>query len=121
MLVCHDSTDFSMSYLAESFRLGVLLKAKGREMDTATEDPGLGQNTDTANAINLHLHIGVAVRVAKIGKMGSPGRVFRITLDNDGILIEGVGESQGSLGLLPRVQIVGLFSAEPVGQGTPNV
>lgn len=60
-------------------------------MDTATEYLGLGQDTDTADTVNLHLHIGVTVGITQIGKMRSPGGVFGVSFDNDGIFVQGVG------------------------------
>jgi len=52
------------SYLAESFRLGVLFKAESWKMDTRPEDLCLCQDADTAHAVNIHLHVWVAVRVS---------------------------------------------------------
>ena len=51
------------SYLAEAFGLRMLLKTKGREVDTRSEDSRLGQNTDAPHSIDLHFHIRVAVGV----------------------------------------------------------
>ncbi len=82
----------SMTCLAEAFGLSVFLEAEGREMDTRTEDLGLGQNTDTTNAIDLHLHIWITVGVAEVGQMRPPGSVLCISFDNDGIFVERVGK-----------------------------
>jgi hypothetical protein len=89
----------------------MLLKAKCREMDAVAEYLGLGQDAHTANAVKLHLHVRIAVGVSEIRQMGPISRILGITLDNNGILIEGIGKRQGCVGLLPRIQIVGLFSA----------
>ncbi len=99
----------------------MLFKAKGWEMNTATEYLGLGQDTDTTNTVNFHLHIGVTVGITKIGKMGSPGGIFGVSFDNDGVFVQRIGQGKGRLGLLPRVQVVRLFAAKPVGQRSPNV
>lgn len=108
-------------HLTESFRLGVLLETESREVHTVTEDESLGQNTDTTNTVNLHLHVRVAVGVAQVGKMGPPRGVLGVALDNDGVFIQCIGKSQGRLRLLPRVEIVRLLAAQPVGQRAPDV
>ena len=92
----------------------MLLKAESREVDAGAEDLGLGQDTDTTHAVDLHLHIGIAVRVAQVSKMRPPRRILGVSLDDDRVFIESVGKSQGGLGLLPRVEIVRLLSSEPV-------
>jgi len=42
----------------------MFLEAKGWEMDTRAEYPCLGQDTDTANTIEIHFHFRVAKWVA---------------------------------------------------------
>lgn len=74
-------------YLSKSFCLGMLLEAKGREMDTGSENLGLGQNTDTSNSINLHFHIWITVGVSKVGQMRTPSSILSIALDNNGVFV----------------------------------
>ena len=101
--------------LSEALGLRVFLETEGREVDTVAEDESLGQNTDTTDTVNLHLHVRVAVRVAQVCKMRTPRGVLGVTLDDDGIFVQGIGQGQGGLRLLPRVQIVRLLTAKPVG------
>ena len=110
-----------LTHLAETFRLCMLLEAEGREVHTRPKDLRLGQDTDTSDAIDLHLHVHVTVWISQVGQMWTPCRIFRVSLDDDGILIQCVGQSQRSLGLLPRIEIVRLLATKPVGQGTPHV
>jgi hypothetical protein len=79
----------------------MLLEAEGREMDASSEDLGLGKNTDTADAVNLHFHVWVAVGVSKVGQMWSPCSVLGVALDDDGIFVQGVCKREGGLGFLP--------------------
>lgn len=102
------------AYLAKALRLGMLLKTESREMDPVTEHPGLGQDTHAADTIKLHFHIGIAVGVSKIRQMRPVCGVLGVALDNDSVLVERLGELQGRVGLLPRVEIVWLLSTEPV-------
>lgn len=90
-------------------------------MHARAEDFGLRQDAHAADAINLHLHVRIAVGVAQVGEMGAPGRVFGVALDDDGVFVESVGEREGGLGFLPAVQIVGLFTAKPFGEGAPDI
>jgi len=53
--------------------------------------------------------------------MRPPSGVLGITLDNDGIFVECVGQGQSRLRLLPRIEIIGLFASEPVGKGSPDI
>jgi len=99
----------------------MLLKAERREMDARAEDLSLGQDTDSTDAVDLHLHIGIAIWVAQVSKVRPPRRILCVSLDDDGVFIESVGEGQGSLGLLPRVEIVRLLSSKPVWQWAPHV
>ena len=68
----------------------MLLEAKGREVDTSSEHPGLGQNANTADAVNLHFHIRVAIRISQIGKMRPPCRILRVAFHNDCVFIQGI-------------------------------
>jgi hypothetical protein len=90
-----------VTYLAESFGLGVLLEAECGEMHSGAEDLCLCQNTDTTDTVNLHLHVGVTVRVAQVSQMWTPSGVFRVTLHNDRVFVKGVGKSEGRFRLLP--------------------
>jgi hypothetical protein len=90
-------------------------------MHTGAEHLGLCENTDTSNTVNLHLHIRVAIGITEISQMRSPGGVLCVTLDDDRILVECVGQLKGGFGLLPGVEIIGLFSSEPVRQRSPDV
>lgn len=109
------------SHLSETFRLGVLLKAEGREMHARAEHARLGQDADTANTVNLHLHVWVAIWITKVGQVRTPCGILGVALHNDGIFVESICQGQGRLGLLPRVKIVGLLATEPVRQRTPDV
>lgn len=80
------------SYLAKTLSLSVLLKAESREVHAASEYLGLRKNTDTSNTIDLHLHVGVTVRVAKVGKMRAPCGIFCVALNNDSVLIKSVSQ-----------------------------
>lgn len=110
-----------MTYLAKTFRLSVLLETKGREVDARTEDLCLCKNANTTDTVNLHLHVWVTVRVAEIGQMRSPGGIFCIAFDNDGIFVKGVSKRERGLGFLPGVQIVRLLATKPVRKWAPNV
>jgi hypothetical protein len=90
-----------MTYLAESFSLGVLLEAECREVHSRAEDLCLCQNTDTTDTVNLHLHVWVTVRVAQVSQMWTPGGVFCVTLHNDRIFVKGVRKGEGRFRLLP--------------------
>lgn len=92
-----------MSYLAEPFCLGVLLKTECGEVATGAEDLGFCKNADTTDTVNFHFHVRVTIGVAKVCQMRAPGRVLCVTLYNDGVLIERIRKSKRSLGLLPRV------------------
>lgn len=109
------------TYLSEPFGLSVFFKTKCWEMYTGAEDFSLGQNTNTANAVNLHLHVRVSVWVAQICKMRTPGSVFCIALHDDSILIKRISKSEGGFGFLPRIKIVRLLSAEPIGEWSPHI
>jgi hypothetical protein len=97
-------------YLSKAFRLRVLLKAEGREMDTGSEHLGLGQYTDTSDTVEFHLHVRVAVWVSEVSKMRPPGGVLCVALHDYSIFIQSVRKGQGSFGFLPGVEVVGLLS-----------
>jgi hypothetical protein len=109
------------SYLAKPFRLCMLLEAECREVDARTEYPGLGQNTYTTNAVNLHLHVWVAIGITEVGQMRPPGGILSISFDDDSILVESVSQCKCRLRFLPRIQIVWLFSTKPVRQRSPDI
>jgi hypothetical protein len=104
------SLDGHATYLAKAFGFGMLLETESGEMGTLAEDLCFCKNTDTADTINLHFHVWVAVRIAQVGQMRSPCSVLGISFNNDSVLVEGVGKRKGRLGLLPGVQVVWLFS-----------
>jgi hypothetical protein len=84
-------------YLSEALRLGVLLKTESRKVDAVAEDFSFSQDTDTTNTVDLHFHVGVAIRVPKISQMRAPRRILCVTLHDDRILVESVREGQGGL------------------------
>lgn len=92
-----------MTYLAKSFRLGVLFETERREVHSRAEHLCLCQNTDTANTVNLHLHVWVTIGVAQVSQMRAPGCILCVTFHNDGVFVEGIRESESGLGFLPRV------------------
>ena len=100
-----------VTYFAKPLSLSVLLEAESREMHAAAKDLSFREDAHTADAVNLHLHVWVAVRVSKVGQMRSPSSVLRVALDNHGILVQRIRQSKCSLGLLPAVQVVRLFAA----------
>lgn len=109
------------TYFAKALGFRVLLEAEGREMHTRTEDLSLSQDTNTANTVNFHFHIRISVRIAQVGQMGTPRRIFCVAFDNDCVFIEGISESKSGFRFLPRVQVVGLLSAEPIWKRSPHV
>jgi hypothetical protein len=113
--------DRHATYLAKAFGLGMLFETESGEVGTLAEDLCLRKNTDTTDTINLHLHVWIAVRIAQIGQMRSPCSVLGISFNNNSVLVEGVGKRKGRLGFLPGVQVVWLFSTQPVGKRTPDV
>jgi hypothetical protein len=84
----------SQTHLSEALGLGMLLKTKCWEMDTRAEDSCLGKDTDTANTVQLHLHVRIAVGVAEIGQMRPPRRVLRIAFHNHRIFVQSFRKSQ---------------------------
>lgn len=89
----------------------MFLKTKRREMHTAPEHLRLRQNTNTAYTINLHLHIWITIGITEVGEVRTPGSVFSVPFDDDGVFVESVGELQGGFGFLPGVEVVGLFAS----------
>jgi hypothetical protein len=77
-----------MTYFAESLGLSVLLETESGEVDTGAEDLGFGQDTDTTNTVDFHLHVWVTIGVAKVGQMRAPCRVLCVSLHNDRVLIK---------------------------------
>lgn len=108
-------------YLSEAFRLGMLLERERWEVGTGTENLGFGENGYTTDTINLHLDIRITVGVTEVGEMRAPGGVLGVPLNDNGVLIKGISESEGGFGLLPGVEIVGLFTSEPIGKRSPDV
>jgi hypothetical protein len=109
------------TYLAESFRFGVLLETERWEMYARAEDLSFSQNTDTTNAIDFHLHIWVAIWVPQVGQMWSPGGVLCVTFYDDSVFVEGICKCESGFRFLPRVQIVWLLSAKPIGKWSPDI
>lgn len=99
----------------------MLFETEGWEMATRAKDLGLGKDTDAPDTINLHLHVRISIGVPKVGQMRPPSGVLGVALYDDGVFVQGIRQSQGSLGLLPRVQVVWLLSAEPVGKRAPHI
>lgn len=79
----------------------MLLEAEGREMHSRSEHFGLGQDADSTDTIDLHLHIWITVGVAEVGKMRSPRRVLGVAFDNDGVLVKGVRKRKSCIRFLP--------------------
>lgn len=92
----------------------MFLEAERREVDAVTKNLGLCENTHSTDTVDLHFHIGIAIGVAEIREMGTPGGILCISLHDNCIFVESICECEGSFGLGPGVEIVGLFSAEPV-------
>lgn len=99
----------------------MLFEAESWEMNTSAEHTGLGQNANTTNAIQLHLHVRVAEGITEVGEMRSPCRILRITLNNNSILVECICQRESCLRLLPGVQIVRLLSTQPIRQRAPHI
>jgi hypothetical protein len=73
----------------------MLLETEGWEVDSGAEHLGFSKNTDTPDSINLHLHIWVAIWISKVSQVRSPRGILCISLNNDSVLIKGVGEGEG--------------------------
>jgi hypothetical protein len=108
-------------YFAKSFGFGVLFERECREVDSGPEHFGLCEDTDTTHSVDFHLHIWVAVGVAEVGQVRPPCGILGVTFDNNGIFVERIRKRESGFGLLPRVQIVGLFATEPVRKRTPDI
>lgn len=81
-------------YLSKAFSFGMLFKAEGWEMDPRAKDPRFGEDADTANTVDLHLHVRITVGVSQICQMWSPCRVFCVALHDDGIFVQSVCECE---------------------------
>lgn len=60
----NDGVTGALGHLGEAFRLSLVLKGVGREVDARSVDIGLDYDADTANAIKLELFVLVLVAVA---------------------------------------------------------
>ena len=99
----------------------MLLEAERWEMYSTSKHLRLGQDTDTSYAIKFHLHIWIAVRITQVRQMRAPCRVLGVSLHDHCVFVERVREREGSLRFLPRVEVVGLFAAQPVREGPPHI
>lgn len=77
-----------MTDLSETFSLRVLLEAKSWKVDTRAEHACFGQNTNTPDAIDFHLHIWVTVWVPKVGQVGPPCCIFSVSFNNHGVFVK---------------------------------
>ena len=66
-------------------------------MHASPEDLSLSKDTDTANAVKLHLHVWVTIGIAQVGKVRPPRSILCITFDNDRVFIESVCQLECSL------------------------
>jgi len=53
--------------------------------------------------------------------MRTPSGILSIAFYDYGVFIKSIGEGERSFGFLPGVEVVGLFAAEPVGEGSPYI
>jgi hypothetical protein len=106
--------EYESFYLSKAFGFGVLFEAEGWEMHSGTENLCFREDTDTTNTVKLHFHIRVTVRIPQIGQVGTPRSVFRVTFHDNRVFIEGICEGKRCFRFLPRVEIVRLFSSQPV-------
>ncbi len=90
MCWCYRDSRRKSYYLAKGLRLGMLLKAEGREVDPVSENSGFGQDADTSDAVDFHLHIGVTVGVSEVCQMRPPGGILGIAFDNHGVFVQSV-------------------------------
>lgn len=90
-------------------------------MHTGTEHARFCENGHTADTVEFHFYVWVAEGVSEVREMRTPGCVLGVSFYNDCVFVEGFGEAKGCLGLLPGVQVVGLFAAKPVGKRTPYI
>lgn len=89
----------------------MLLEAEGRKMHSTSEHLRLGQDTNTAYTINLHLHVRIAVWVSQVSQMRPPGCILCIAFNNDCILVQRISQGKSSVTLLPAVQVIRLLAA----------
>lgn len=82
---------YSKTYLAKSLGFCVLLETKCWEMYAGPEDLSFSQYAYASNAINLHLHVGIAIRVPEVCQMGPPRCVLGVSFDDNGVFVQGVG------------------------------
>lgn len=68
----------------------MLLEAEGWEMNPGSEDPGFSEDTDTADPVDFHFHVRIAVGVSEICQMWPPGGVLRISFYNNSIFVQSV-------------------------------
>lgn len=68
----------------------MLFEAESREVDPGSEDFRLGKNTDPTDTVNLHLHVRIAIWVSQVGEMRPPRSILRVSLDDDGIFVQGI-------------------------------
>lgn len=101
LAIAHVNIGFKLPYLAKPFGLGMLFEAECWEVDACTEDPGLGQDTDTANAVQFHLHVRITIGIAEVGEVRPPRSVLGISFHDHGVLIQSICQRQGSFGFLP--------------------
>lgn len=77
-----------MTDLSKTLSLRVLLETKCWKVDTRSEHACFGQNTDTSDAIDFHLHIWITVWVSKVGQVGPPCCIFSVSFNNHGIFVK---------------------------------
>jgi hypothetical protein len=99
----------------------MLLEAECWEVDTIAEHLGFGQNTDTANTVELHLYIRITKRVPQVCQVRPVRRVLGVALDNNRILVQCISQRKRRVRLLPRVEVIRLLSAKPVRQRAPDI
>lgn len=81
---------YSDTYLAKSLGFRVLLETECWEMYSGPEDLGFSQDAHASDAIDLHLHVGIAIRVPEICQMGPPSRILGVSFNNDSVFVQGV-------------------------------
>jgi hypothetical protein len=92
----------------------VFFEAEGWEMHARPEDLRLGKDANAAHSINIHFHVRIAIWVSQICKMWAPCSIFGVPLHNDGIFIKCICEAEGCFGFLPGVEIIRLFTSQPI-------
>lgn len=86
-----------VTYLPKPLRLGVFLKAESGEMHARAEDFRFCQDGNTTHAIELHLHIWIAVWISQVSQVRSPRSIFSVALHNDGIFIKCICQTERRL------------------------